>query len=64
MITLEEFLSEWRNNSPYVEVKTSGSTGEPKRMLVEKQRMRASARITCDFVARLYRRQDDGGEGD
>ena len=50
MITLEEFLSEWRNNSPYVEVKTSGSTGEPKRMLVEKQRMRASARITCDFL--------------
>jgi O-succinylbenzoic acid--CoA ligase len=50
MITLEEFLSEWRNDSPYVEVKTSGSTGEPKRMLVEKQRMRASARITCDFL--------------
>ena len=50
MITLEEFLSEWRNNSPYVEVKTSGSTGEPKGMLVEKQRMRASARITCDFL--------------
>ena len=50
MITSEEFLSEWRNNSPYVEVKTSGSTGEPKRMLVEKQRMRASARITCDFL--------------
>ena len=50
MITLEEFLSEWRNNSPYVEVKTSGSTGEPKRMLVERQRMRASARITCDFL--------------
>ena len=43
-------MSEWRNNSPYVEVKTSGSTGEPKRMLVEKQRMRASARITCDFL--------------
>ena len=50
MITLEEFLSEWRSDSPYVEVKTSGSTGEPKRMLVEKQRMRASARITCDFL--------------
>ena len=50
MITLEEFLSEWRNDSPYVEVKTSGSTGEPKRMLVEKLRMRASARITCDFL--------------
>ena len=50
MMSLEEFLAEWRNESPYVEVKTSGSTGEPKRMLVEKQRMRASARITCDFL--------------
>ena len=49
-MSLEEFLEEWNNDSPYVEVKTSGSTGEPKRMLVEKQRMRASARITCDFL--------------
>jgi len=43
-------LSEWRNDSPYVEVKTSGSTGEPKRMMVEKRRMINSARITCDFL--------------
>ena len=49
-MSLEEFLEEWNSDSPYVEVKTSGSTGEPKRMLVEKQRMRASARITCDFL--------------
>ena len=35
---------------PYVEVKTSGSTGEPKRMRVEKCRMLNSARITCDFL--------------
>ena len=50
LMSLEEFLDEWNSDSPYVEVKTSGSTGEPKRMLVEKQRMRASARITCDFL--------------
>ena len=50
MMSLEEFLEEWNSDSPYVEVKTSGSTGEPKRMLVEKQRMLASARITCDFL--------------
>ena len=49
-MSLEEFLAEWRNESPFVEVKTSGSTGEPKRMLVEKRRMQASARITCDFL--------------
>ena len=50
MMSLEEFLEEWNSDSPYVEVKTSGSTGEPKRMLVEKQRMLASAKITCDFL--------------
>ena len=43
------FIEEWNNESAYVEVKTSGSTGEPKRMLVEKRRMLNSARITCDF---------------
>lgn len=49
-MSLEDFLIEWENDSPYVEVKTSGSTGEPKRMMVEKQRMLNSARITCDFL--------------
>ena len=47
---LEEFLDEWRNDSPTVLVHTSGSTGKPKPMLVEKRRMEASARITCDFL--------------
>ena len=50
MMSLDEFLEEWNSNCPYVEVKTSGSTGEPKVMHVEKQRMLASARITCDFL--------------
>ena len=47
---MSNFLDEWNNDSEYVEVKTSGSTGEPKRMLVEKRRMLNSARITCDFL--------------
>lgn len=47
---LEEFLSEWNNDSLYVYVQTSGSTGAPKPMMVEKRRMLASARITCDFL--------------
>ena len=47
---MEKFLEEWNNDSEYVEVKTSGSTGEPKRMMVEKCRMLNSARITCDFL--------------
>ena len=49
-MSLEEFLEEWHNDSPYVRVQTSGSTGVPKSMLVEKSRMLASARITCDFL--------------
>ena len=43
-------MEEWRDESPYVRVQTSGSTGTPKQMLVEKRRMLASARRTCDFL--------------
>ena len=49
-MTLEDFLSEWNNNSDRVLVHTSGSTGKPKPMMVEKKRMLNSARITCDFL--------------
>ena len=49
-MTQEEFIKEWNSPSPFVRVKTSGSTGEPKEMLVEKRRMLASARMTCDFL--------------
>ena len=49
-MTLEDFLSEWNNDSDRVLVHTSGSTGKPKPMLVEKKRMLNSARITCDFL--------------
>ena len=50
MMSLEEFLAEWNDDSDYVHVQTSGSTGAPKPMLVEKLRMLNSARITCDFL--------------
>ena len=49
-MSLEEFLSEWNNDSLFVHVQTSGSTGVPKPMLAEKRRMLASARITNDFL--------------
>ena len=49
-MTLEEFLAEWHNDSPTLLVHTSGSTGQPKPMLVEKRRMKASARMTCRFL--------------
>ena len=49
-MTLEEFLSQWNDDSPCMEVQTSGSTGVPKRIYIEKVRMRASARMTCNFL--------------
>ena len=49
-MTLEDFLSEWNNDSDRMLVHTSGSTGKPKPMMVEKKRMLNSARITCDFL--------------
>ena len=49
-MTPDEFLSLWHDASPTMEVCTSGSTGTPKHIYIEKERMRASARMTCDFL--------------
>lgn len=49
-MTLEEFINQWQSPSPTLLVHTSGSTSKPKPMLVEKRRMEASARITCQFL--------------
>lgn len=49
-MTLDDFLKEWHDSSPTLTVHTSGSTGRPKPISVEKQRMRASAQRTCDFL--------------
>jgi len=49
-MTLQEFLDEWHNDNPLLLVHTSGSTGQPKPLWVEKSRMEASARITCRFL--------------
>lgn len=50
MMTLDEFLTEWHDDSPTLTVHTSGSTGTPKPIAVEKRRMRASAERTCCFL--------------
>ena len=47
---LEEFLTEWHDESPTLTVHTSGSIGRPKPMVVEKRRMEASARTTLRFL--------------
>ncbi|MCR5130593.1 MAG: AMP-binding protein [Prevotella sp.] len=49
-MTLEEFLTEWNDGNERLLVHTSGSTGQPKPLWVEKVRMLASARMTCDFL--------------
>ena len=47
---LQDFLDEWHGKGSTIIVHTSGSTGQPKPIEVEKARMRASARMTCDFL--------------
>ncbi|MCO7319039.1 AMP-binding protein [Riemerella anatipestifer] len=44
------FLEDWYSEKSCVSVKTSGSTGVPKIFEVEKERMKASANMTCDFL--------------
>lgn len=44
------FLEEWGSASPTISVHTSGSTGTPKPILVEKERMRASAQMTLRYL--------------
>ena len=44
------FLKEWLSSSEMVEVQTSGSTGIPKVFEIGKEKMRNSAKMTCDFL--------------
>lgn len=43
------FIKEWMNDSDFVQAKTSGSTGAPKEIILSKQKMINSARLTGDF---------------
>ena len=47
--SIEEFIHEWENDSTYIEVKTSGSTGEPKKIILDKADVIASAKGTGKF---------------
>ncbi len=44
------FLQDWFSESLYLTLRTSGSTGIPKEIRVEKDRMMQSARLTCSFL--------------
>lgn len=46
---IADFLEQWCDNRSFVEVKTSGSTGEPKLIHMPKQTMLRSAQMTNAF---------------
>lgn len=43
------FLAEWNNESKFIQMQTSGSTGNPKKVNVLKEQLRVSARMTGSF---------------
>lgn len=47
---VENFLKEWSSEGETVKVQTSGSTGVPKIFGIEKNKMRNSAIMTCNFL--------------
>ena len=47
---LNQFLAEWFDSSDKIKVHTSGSTGQPKTIWLNKEKMRISARQTCSFL--------------
>lgn len=48
-MTFEEFIDEWNNDEPYIVVKTSGSTGEPKEINLLKEFVIKSAKRTNNY---------------
>lgn len=50
-MSFEEFLEEWRNEETVIRVKTSGSTGSPKIISLDKEFVRAGAVRTNSFFS-------------
>jgi len=48
---VRDFLDQWNNPLKYIEVNTSGSTGEPKTIRLSKKLMRMSAQRTLQFFS-------------
>lgn len=46
---IKQFYEEWNNGNDHIEVQTSGSTGVPKKIMIDKECMLASACRTNDF---------------
>lgn len=50
-MTFEDFFEEWKSEVPYIEARTSGSTGEPKIIRLSKDFVRESALRTNRFFS-------------
>jgi len=48
-LQVASFMNEWLNHDPYISLKTSGSTGVPKTILIEKNKMISSAARTAEY---------------
>lgn len=48
--SVTSFIAAWNDETPYIEVKTSGSTGAPKTIRIHKEHARASARMTGEYL--------------
>lgn len=49
-IDIQAFLSEWNNDSLTMKAQTSGSTGQPKEIVLTKENMRKSAQMTAKYL--------------
>ena len=50
-IALQAFIQEWNSPSPILIVQTSGSTGDPKSISLNKEQMRISAHSSLAYFS-------------
>jgi O-succinylbenzoic acid--CoA ligase len=48
-LQVASFIKEWLNPDPYISLKTSGSTGVPKTILIAKNKMLSSAARSAEY---------------
>lgn len=48
--SVKDFIDLWNDSSSHLTTRTSGSTGTPREIVLKKEHMRASARMTAGFL--------------
>ena len=48
--SVKDFLINWFDDTDFIMAQTSGSTGTPKQILLTKENVRKSARMTCKYL--------------